>query len=183
MMWRSAYCATSSGIDIEICRASTQPAFPSCVRTRYQSSVGTGGAGGGPSPFTSAMRGRDRSTQFPGGAGAGGGGGGGTLLSDLSEATLSDDLSRFDAFLPALLFLAGAAAADGGGITAFRGDTRCSSTSTAPPSGICVKLGACLLGAVCTFSESKVVPFPCEGSLAANSDRRSRSATCCWLSR
>src|SRR5512142_567153 len=73
----SAYCATSSGIDIEICRASTQPAFPSRVRTRYQSSVGTGFAGSaaGDSPPSSAARGRDSSTQLAGGAGAGGGGG------------------------------------------------------------------------------------------------------------
>src|SRR4029077_19420124 len=111
---------------------STQPAFPSRVRTRYQSSAGTG-LGGSPaatagSPPRSDARGRDSSTQLAGGDGAGGGGGGGTsllCLAVLSE-NLSDDLSNFDPFLlEPLVFLIGATA---GGITAFRGETRCTST-------------------------------------------------------
>src|SRR6185295_7900115 len=80
---RSAYCATSSGIDIDICRASTQPALSSLVLTRYQSSVGAFGAATGAasanSPDKSVERGREISTQLAGGAGAGGRGGGGSL--------------------------------------------------------------------------------------------------------
>src|SRR5580765_6317222 len=104
----SAYCATSSGMDIEICRASTQPAFPSRVRTKYQSSVGMGlrgsGAAATASPPRSAARGRDKSTRLAGGAGAGGGGGGGSLPG-------LADLSNLDVFLvETLLFLTGGAA-------------------------------------------------------------------------
>src|SRR6185312_191420 len=110
----SAYCATSSGMDIDICRASTQPALPSCVRTRYQSSSGTDLTGAG-SPPSSVARGRDSSTQLAGGAGAGGGGGGGSLP---CLACFGGAFFTFFAFF-ALTF-AGAT----GGITAFRGDTR-----------------------------------------------------------
>src|SRR5579864_4536464 len=116
----SAYCATSSGIDSEICRASTQPAFLSRVRTRYQSSVGgrTAGAAaaGGSSPGNSDARGRESSTQLAGSAGGGGAGGGGAppCLACLDEAVLAGNAALLFAFT-------GAAAA---GITAFRSDTR-----------------------------------------------------------
>src|SRR6185436_18860745 len=136
-----------------ICRASTQPAFPSRVRTRYQSSVGGGAAGVDAvattvSPGRSVARGRESSTQFGGREGGGGSGGGGSLpcLGCFVEAFLLDDTTLLFAFK-------GAAA----GITATRGDTRCNSTSTTPFSGICVKLGACRLGAVCTLRESYTV--------------------------
>src|SRR5215510_11420704 len=80
--FRSAYCATSSGIIMYRFRASTHPALPSVMRTRYQSSPATFGAG---APLVDAsnvvIRGTDRATQSEGGFGAGGIGGGGICSS------------------------------------------------------------------------------------------------------
>src|SRR5579872_6390304 len=84
MRWPSAYCATSSGIAMLTIRDRTQPALPSLVRIRYQSSNGIGlrGSGG----FTGSREGSlgsspvfDISIQFFGGRGAAGMGGGGIL--------------------------------------------------------------------------------------------------------
>src|ERR1700722_16357161 len=78
MRWPSAYCATSSGIDIVNIRASTHPTLPSFVRTRFQSS----NCGAGPAGDTAcallgmlAARGFERSCQLRGGAGGAGRGG------------------------------------------------------------------------------------------------------------
>src|SRR5580698_7460126 len=84
MRWPSAYCATSSGIAMLRGRVSTHPTFPSRVRTKFQSSIGTstGGAGaatgGGASsgPSGDSGFGVESASQFSGGFGAGGRGGG-----------------------------------------------------------------------------------------------------------
>src|SRR6185295_7857991 len=120
-------------------------------------------------PSRSPARGRDSSVKFAGTGGGGGRAGGGT-------SPFLDPFAGVGAFALAVSCLDLDLAFGGaGGITAVRGLTRCCSTSTAPPSGICVKLGACRLGPTCTFKESYVVPEPCEGSFAAYSARRSKS--------
>src|SRR5580692_10731255 len=77
----SAYCATSSGIAMLSGRVSTHPTFPSEVRTRFQSSIGTStGTGGGAAAANGAGSGADfgtdSATQLLGGGGPGGRGGG-----------------------------------------------------------------------------------------------------------
>src|SRR5260370_9716765 len=84
----SAYCATSSGMAMTSIRVSTQPALPSLVRTRLQSSIGIGAGGSdldsGFSGSSISSLGTESSSQFSGGLGAGGVGGGGTLCCDFS---------------------------------------------------------------------------------------------------
>src|SRR5450759_5416941 len=83
MRWPSAYCATSSGIDMASIRESTHPALPSLVRTNVQSSIGTGLAGVSsffscfscPAPGSGGAL-CDNCNQFGGGGGGGGSGGG-----------------------------------------------------------------------------------------------------------
>src|SRR5579863_8050940 len=86
----SAYCATSSGIDMLSMRVSTQPAWPSLVRTRLQSSMWTtaaceeGSSAFGVSGFgfsSDFVFGTERASQLLGAVGAAGVGGGGTRAS------------------------------------------------------------------------------------------------------
>src|SRR5882672_761001 len=69
-------------------RVSTQPALPSLVRTRLQSSIGVGAGGSVLDSAFSGSRsssfGTDSSSQFSGGFGAGGAGGGGIFDCDFS---------------------------------------------------------------------------------------------------
>src|ERR1017187_10774405 len=88
--WPSAYCATSSGMDMANMRDNTQPALLSLVRTRLQSSMTGGflpGSGAGASAVSSVLAraasslstgDRESSRQFGGSFGGGGMGGGGT---------------------------------------------------------------------------------------------------------
>src|SRR6202044_1055249 len=83
MRWPSAYWATSSGIAMLSGRVSTHPTLPSCVRIRFQSSMGTstgGAAGGGGATGTGSVLGAESASQLPGSFGAGGLGGGPTLV-------------------------------------------------------------------------------------------------------
>src|SRR5271157_2443774 len=77
MRWPSAYCATSSGTAIHRRRVRTQPDWPELVRTRLQSSVGTGfcpaySAGGPSVAFSAPGGGSERESSRQSGGGPGG---------------------------------------------------------------------------------------------------------------
>src|SRR5438132_14094151 len=80
-------------------RVSTQPALPSLVRTRLQSSMGVGAGGSvldsGFSGSRSSSFGTESSSQFSGGFGAGGGGGGGIFDCDFSLLRLREARTGF----------------------------------------------------------------------------------------
>src|SRR5579871_1667711 len=136
----------------------TQPTLPSFVRTRSQSSIGTGScdfcAFFPALPVSSKLSslGTDSSSQFSGGFGAGGGGGGGTF----DWPPLSFD------FLRDVRTGAGATGAAACGAAA-RGVSLCPITSTRAVSGICQKLGELRFGSVWIFRGSKTVAVPCDG--------------------
>src|SRR5690242_14039413 len=102
-------------------RERTQPALSACMRTKLQSSTGTGAA----APCAAGLAGatawdRESSCQFEGGAGGLGGG-----------AATKCRVAAFFFLVEAARFMAGF-----GEATATRGATRCPTTSTDPPSGI-----------------------------------------------
>src|ERR1700676_3021634 len=148
-------------------RMSTQPTLPSLVRTRLQSSTGTGPAG-----FCSGLGacdlipsdssfGMESSNQLLGGLGAGGAGGG---------AVFGWDDRSFD-FRRGVLGC-GAATRAVTWAACARGESLCPMTSTRAVSGICQKLGETRLGSVCMFKGSKTVAAPCDGYCDALSAMR-----------
>src|SRR5260221_4610019 len=128
-------------------RVSTQPALPSLVRTRLQSSIGIGAGGSvldsGFSGSSDSSFGTDNSSQFSGGLGAGGVGGGGIFGCDFSLPRLRETRTGF-----------GGATGEETWAACVLGVSVWLMTSTLAPSGICQKLGEARFASVCMFSGS-----------------------------
>src|SRR5580700_537103 len=146
MRWPSAYCATSSGMDMINMRASTQPTLPSLVRTRFQSSncgaVADAAGWGVARAERSAARGFERSCQLRGGDGGTGMGG-----ACAARTSLALDFFEGPARLTGGGMLTGSGAAEWGA-------RRWPITSTDSPSEIWKKLGDWRAGALCMFRTS-----------------------------
>src|SRR6267154_3170260 len=128
-------------------RVNTQPALPSLVRTRLQSSIGVGAGGSvldsGFSGSSISSLGTESSSQFSGGFGAGGVGGGGILGWDFSLPRLREARTGF-----------GGATGEETWAACVLGVSVWLITSTLAPSGICQKLGEARFASVCMFSGS-----------------------------